>query len=90
MRGESAFWSEVSEVVAGDHGGVDVWWGQPEVLFQFPPQVEGRRIRVGLEALKNAEERTEGRRPLRVDLRYGEKVFLDWSPADFDRTGDDS
>ena len=68
----------MSEIRIDHHGAVEVRWGQPEILFQFPPQVDARSIRVGLAAVEVARSRAGDRRLLRVDQRFGDHVTLEW------------
>ena len=80
IRQESDFWSGVSEVRPGPHGGFEVQWGADGalVLFRMAKPVELRRIREGMAALKDARERTEDRWPRSVDLRFANLVILGW------------
>lgn len=78
IRQESEFWSGVSEVRPGAHGGFEVLWGQPTVLFRLAKPVKLRRIREGMAALHDARDRAEGRWPLSVDLRFASLVILGW------------
>jgi hypothetical protein len=78
MRHESDFWSQVSEVRPGPHGGFEVEWGQPTVLFRLSAPVELRRIREGMAALQDARSRNEGRSPRSIDLRFAGRVILGW------------
>lgn len=78
LRSDPEFWTDVSEIRIDHHGAVEVRWGQPEIVFQFPPQVESRRIRVGMAAVADAQRRAGDRRLLRVDQRFGDHVTLEW------------
>ncbi|HSG50176.1 MAG TPA: FtsQ-type POTRA domain-containing protein [Longimicrobiales bacterium] len=78
MRTEAEFWSQVSEVEAGDNGGLVVHRGQPEVIFRLPPKVEPHRLREAMAVLDDAMSRGGGRTPESVDLRFADYVFLDW------------
>ena len=78
LRREAEFWREVSEIRIDHHGTVEVRWGDPEVLFQFPPRLEEYRIRKAMTALRHAEGRAGGRRLIRVDQRFGDHVTLGW------------
>ena len=78
IRQESDFWSGVSEVRPGPHGGFELFWGQPTVLFRMAKPVELRRIREGMAALQDARERADGRWPRSVDLRFANLVILGW------------
>lgn len=78
IRQESEFWSGVSEVRPGPHGGFEVLWGRPTVLFRMAKPLELRRIREGMAALHDARDRAEGRWPLSVDLRFASLVILGW------------
>lgn len=78
IRQESDFWSGVSEVRPGPHGGFEVLWGGPAVLFRMAKPVELRRIREGMAALHDARDRADGRWPLSVDLRFANLVILGW------------
>lgn len=78
MRQESDFWSQVSEIRPGPHGGFEVRWGRPEVLFRLKKPVELRRIRHGMAALEDARSRSGDRLPLKVDLRFEDLVVLGW------------
>lgn len=81
MRQEGEFWSGISEVAPGDHGDLVVRWGSPEVVFRLTTPVEPRRIRAGMAALQHARDRTQGQTPRSVDLRFSDRVFLDWGPG---------
>jgi hypothetical protein len=81
IRQEGEFWSGVSEVRPGPHGGFEVFWGQPTVLFRLAGPVELRRIREGMAALEDARKRAPGRSPLSVDLRFDDLVILGWEGA---------
>lgn len=78
LRADAEFWSAISEVAEGTHGELLVRRGSPEVVFLFPPQVEPHRIREGMAVLEDALARSQGRAPIRVDLRFEDNVFLDW------------
>ncbi|MDT8340497.1 MAG: FtsQ-type POTRA domain-containing protein [Longimicrobiales bacterium] len=78
MRTDAEFWSEVSEVEYAPGGGMIIHRGDPEVLFLLSEDVEPRRLREGMAVLEDALQRSAGRRPKRVDLRFQEHVFLDW------------
>jgi hypothetical protein len=81
IRQESEFWSRVSEVRPGPHGGFEVLWGQPTVLFRLAGPVELRRIREGMAALQDARERRGDRWPRSVDLRFAHRVILGWEQS---------
>lgn len=78
MRSDAEFWSEVSEIEPGPHGGLVVHRGSPEILFRLPGRVEPQRLREALAVLVDARARGKGRMPVSVDLRFAEYVFLDW------------
>jgi hypothetical protein len=81
IRLESDFWSRVSEVRPGPHGGFEVLWGQPTVLVRLAKPVELRRIREGMAALQDARDRVGDAWPISVDLRFADLVILGWEEA---------
>lgn len=82
LRSEPDFWSQVSEIEPGPHGGIVVRRGQPEVVFRFPPRVEVGRIREAMAVLHDAERRGVSRPPLSVDLRFAGYVYPYWGQED--------
>lgn len=78
LRADAEFHREISEIARGAHGEIVVRRGQPEVEFLLPPVVDVAMLRLALQALDEARVRGGGRTPFRVDLRFADKIFLDW------------
>jgi hypothetical protein len=78
LRGEPEFWRQVSEISTGEHNDVVLRWGEGRIEFRLLEQVDIARIQDALNALEDARERSGGRLPEVVDLRFAEWIILDW------------
>jgi cell division septal protein FtsQ len=78
LRNEPEFWRQISEISAGEHNDVTLRWGDERIRFRLPEYVEMSRVRDALLALNDAGERSGGRLPETVDLRFADWIILDW------------
>jgi hypothetical protein len=76
MAADTAFLQLVSSV-AWDEGGVVIArWTEPPVAFLLPPQAPPARLREGISALADAVEKSAGRPPETIDLRFADQVVV--------------
>lgn len=73
---EPRFLASLSEVAVGGRGELVARLVDPRVEVRFRPPLDGRRLREGLRALRDAAGRRAEANPRSVDLRYEDQVVV--------------
>ena len=75
-RAGPEFWADVSVVIADGGRAVTLEWGDAAVRIRAPIPLTQRQLREAMAILRDATDRTGGRPPVSLDLRFADQVVV--------------
>jgi len=79
---DPTFWAGVSVVTENGSHDVVLEWGDPIVRLRYHVPLAQGRVREALAVLADAVDRTGGRLPTTIDLRFADQIVVRWGGFD--------